>query len=414
MRGHVRKRGSLFAFVVELGRDPSTGRRLQQWTSGFTSKKEADEALALALTKLATGNYVRPHKMTVAELLEQWLAVYVEPSVRPNTLIDYRTVVRGHLIPAMGSTPLMDLKPAHLQSYYAKALKTGRRDGRGGLSPTSVRHHHRLLSEALSYAVRQDLISRNVAQAATPPRPRRFEPKTWTGDDLKRFLASIEGSEYHALFHLLLFSGMRRSEALALSWTDIDLPGSVLRIRRSLHVLPGREVIFLDTKTAMSRRRVDLPPAATMALRAHKERQRVDREALGILEPTQDVEANWPTSGPDALVFSHLDGHPLLPQTVSHIWPKLVKKAGVPRVRLHDARHSHASLMLEAGIHPKIVQERLGHSSVSITLDLYSHVAPGLQEAAARRFEEGLELEPDPPDPPDVAEVRESSRQYAE
>jgi integrase len=168
---------------------------------------------------------------------------------------------------------------------------------------------------------------------------------------------------------------MRRSELLALRWSDIDLLLCQLYVTRTLHHLRDGTIVFRAPKTAKGRRMIALSPSAALVLREHKEKQKLDRDMLGV--PLKD----------DDLVFSDLETKPLLPNTVTHAWIKLVRRVGLKGIRLHDARHSHASLMLKAGTHPKIVQERLGHSSVTITLDTYSHVAPGLQEAAAAQFD---------------------------
>ena len=202
--------------------------------------------------------------------------------------------------------------------------------------------------------------------------------QTWDEDNITTFLEFAKDSPYYALFYLALFTGMRRSELLALRWCDVDLLLCQVYVSRSLHILKGGKVIFRSPKTAKGRRTVALSPSAILVLKEHYEKQKLERTMLGI--PLTD----------DDLVFSHLDGSPLLPDSVTHAWIKLVLRTGLKSIRLHDARHSHASLMLKQGIHPKIVQERLGHTNIQITLDTYSHVAPGLQQAAATRFDEAF------------------------
>jgi integrase len=201
---------------------------------------------------------------------------------------------------------------------------------------------------------------------------------TWDENEIMGFLEAAKSTPYYALFHTALFTGMRRSELLALRWHDVDLVLSQIYVSRSLHRLKGAGVIVRTTKTASGRRTIALPPSSALVLKDHKENQEAMAAALGI--PFTD----------DHFVFGWADGKPLLPDSITHAWIKLVRRAGVKPIRLHDARHSHASLMLKQGIHPKVVQERLGHSSIAITLDRYSHVAPGLQEAAARRFDEAF------------------------
>ena len=200
--------------------------------------------------------------------------------------------------------------------------------------------------------------------------------QTWDEGDITRFFEVARGSPYFALFHAALFTGMRRSELLGLKWSDIDLILSQIYVNRSLHHLKDDNYVFTQPKSTRSRRTIALPPSTALILKDHKEKQALEQAMLGIHLTSED------------LVFSTLEGKPLRPNTITRAWTTLAARAGVKLIRLHDARHKHASLMLKQGIHPKIVQERLGHSSIQITLDIYSHVAPGLREVAAKRFDE--------------------------
>jgi len=199
--------------------------------------------------------------------------------------------------------------------------------------------------------------------------------QTWDEYDITRFLEAAKDSPYYALFYTALYTGMRRSELLGLKWSDVDFILSQVYINRSLHHLKDGSYVFTQPKSARSRRTIALPPSAILTLREHHETQKLERGMLGIELKDDD------------LVFSTLEGRPLRPNTITRAWSMLAARAGVKVIRLHDARHTHASLMLKQGIHPKIVQERLGHASISMTLDTYSHVAPGLQQAAAEGFD---------------------------
>jgi integrase len=200
--------------------------------------------------------------------------------------------------------------------------------------------------------------------------------QTWNEDDITRFLEVAKDSPYYELFYLALFTGMRRSELLGLKWGDVDFIMSQIYVSRSLHHLKDGSYIFTEPKSAKSRRTIALSPSTTLLLKEHHEKQKLERVMLGI--PLTDSD----------LVFSTLEGKRLRPNTITRAWTTLAARAGLKAIRLHDARHTHASIMLKQGIHPKIVQERLGHASIQMTLDTYSHVAPGLQEAAANRFDE--------------------------
>ncbi len=375
MRGHIRRRGRKWVVVLELDRDPGTGRRRQRWLSGFGTRREAEDAKVKALAELQAGEDTAPDKTTLGEFLDRWLQDYAEANLRPRTIEEYRKIVVSHVRPALGGIQLAKLRPAHLQQYYAKALREGRKDGRGGLAAVTVLHHHRLISEALSHAIKWGLVSRNAAQGTTPPRAQRHEPRILDGDGIHWLLEAALVTPYYALIHLAVYTGLRRSELLGLRWRSVDLDMAMLSVVEAYHVLPGGKGAFLPPKTDHSRRVVTLSPTAVLALREHRASQ---YDLLGRLLTD------------DSLVFAQWDGRPLLPDTVSHAFGALVRKAGLPRVRFHDLRHSHASLMLRSKVHPKVVQERLGHSTITTTLDTYSHVTPGLQEDAAQRFEEGL------------------------
>lgn len=369
MRGSITKRSkSSYAIVLNLWSDPTTGKRKQQWVSVKGTKKDAEKRLAELLYQLDNGTFMKPGKTTLAEYLERWLKDYAWPNLAPRTAEGYEHIMRRHLIPALGSMTLAHVKPEHLQRYYSEKLT-------GNLSAQTVRHHHTALHKALQTAVEWGLLNRNVADAVSPPRVQRPEMQTWSEEDIARFIEAAKDSSYYALFYTALFTGMRRSELLALRWQDVDLMLSQVYVSRSMHVLKGGRVIFRSSKTAKGRRTVALPPSAILLLKEHHEKQNLERAMLGI-----------PLTNDD-LVFSQFDGKSLLPNTVTHAWIKLVRRAGLKPIRLHDTRHSHASLMLKQGVHPKIVQERLGHATISTALDLCSHVSPGLQQAAAEGFD---------------------------
>lgn len=384
MRGFIKKRykGS-YTIVVNLGRDPATGKRKQMWTSIKGTKKDAEKRLAELLYQLDTGTFVKPGKTTLGQYLEGWLKDYAWPNLAGRTAEGYEYIIRRHIIPNLGNVALTQLKPEHLQSYYSERLAGGRYDGKGGLSPRSVRHHHMVLHCALQIAVKWGLLYRNPADAVSPPKASITKIDTWNEDDIRQFLSATRDSPYYPIFYLALFTGMRRSELLALRWQDVDLLFSQLSVSRSLHHLKTGEMVFRQPKSAKGNRTVALPPSATLMLKEYRQKRCLEMAMLGKVLSEDD------------LVFSHADGSPLLPNTISHAWEKAVKRTGLKRIRLHDARHSHASLMLKQGIHPKIVQERLGHSSIQVTLDTYSHVAPGLQDAAAKRFDQIIEYVPE-------------------
>ena len=371
MRGHITQRSKdSYSIKISVGKDPASGKYKSQWFTVQGSKKDAEKKLSELLHQMDTGVYMKPGKTTVADYLAMWLSDYVKPNLSPRGHERYESIVRVYLVPAIGSIPLTQLRSNHLQKHYSVMLKAGS-------SPRSVRYHHVVLHKALATALKWGLIARNVADGVDAPRAKRSDMQIWDEDEVNQFLKTAQSTQYYALFYVALFTGARRSELLALRWQDTDFLYSQLYINRSMHHLKDGSYIFTQPKSERSRRTIALPPSAFLVLQDYQKQKAA--EGLLLDMPLKDTD----------LVFSVL-GKPLRPNTVSRAWSMVAVKAGVKVIRLHDARHTHASLMLKQGIHPKIVSERLGHSTISITLDTYSHVAPGLQEAAAKRFDDFL------------------------
>ncbi|MEE2927094.1 MAG: tyrosine-type recombinase/integrase [Chloroflexota bacterium] len=368
---------------MDAGRDPATGKRRQQWHTVKGTKREAEKRLAELVNQVDNGQYSQPTKLTFGSFMGRWLQDYAWPNLSPETAQAYDIMAQKHLMPALGNIPLQQLTPSHIQTYYTDKLTFGRRDGKGGLSPRTVRHHHRLIHVALESAVKLQLVHRNVSDAVTAPKYRNKEIQTFNEEGMLAFLESVKVTEYYPMFYTALFTGVRRSELLALRWSDIDLDLGYISINRSIHHLEDKSFVFQPPKTAKSRRQVPLSPSTSIVLRQHRDNQRAAKLLLG--NPVTE----------SSLVFCQLDGSPLLPRSVSQAWTRLVRQAGFPGIRLHDARHTHATLMLEQGVNWKIISERLGHGSVAMTLDLYAHASPGLQKAAAEGFDKVLDKQRD-------------------
>jgi integrase len=278
MRGHIIKRyKDSYTIVLNLGRDPSTGKRKQQWLSVKGTKKEAERKLSDILHQLDTGTFMKPGKTTVADFLERWLKDY-QPNLSPRGFERYGSIIRGHLLPGLGSIPLTQLRPEHLQRYY-----TGKLDD--GLSAGSVRYHHAVLHVALKTALKWGLLPRNPADAVTPGKVHTREMQTWDESDVPRFLElqAVRDTPYYELFYLALFTGMRRSELLALRWCDMDLLLCQVYVNRGLHQLKDGSYIFTEPKSAKSRRTIALPPSAAVVLREYKGKQEVTKAMLGVV-----------------------------------------------------------------------------------------------------------------------------------
>ena len=364
MRGHIRKRGSTWAVVVDVGRDAS-GERRQKWHSGFRTKREASEALTEILGQLARSQYVAPSNLTVGGFLEdEWLPA-IRASVRPLTFDSYAGNVRNHVIPRLGSVPLQRLTPPMLNSMYAELGQT--------LSPRTVRYIHAILRRAFADAVKWNRLARSPADAADPPAARAGRAKvmrTWSSYELARFLESARDDRLFACWRFLAMTGCRRGEALGLRWRDLDLENGRATI---VQTIVGNRAVS-EAKTDRGRRTIALDGATVAALRQYREAQNEERLILGASYEDND------------LVFSREDGSPIWPRSLTRFFTRLGEAARVPKIRLHDLRHTHATLALQAGVHPKVVQERLGHATISITLDVYSHAIPAMQEEAADRI----------------------------
>jgi integrase len=379
MKGHIRQRSKgSWTIVVDIGKNPVTGKRRQQWQTIKGTKRDAERELRKLLESLEAGSYIKPTRLTLGEWLNRWWQSYVSTHTSPRTADSYRAQLLAHIIPSLGGISLRHLQPQQLQSYYAEMLSNGRMDGKGGLSARTVLYQHRILSEALSHAVRMDLIARNVAEAVAPPRASRHRMNTLAPEDLPRFLEAAQDTPYYVLFFTAVYTGMRLGELLGLRWCDVDLDMASIHVVQALYKRCGI-CKMVEPKSAHSRRQIAMSPSLALLLRQYKADQSVEAARLG--KHRSDNE----------LVFCYLDGSPLDSGVVSKALGKVLSKAGLPHIRFHDLRHTHATFMLKSGVHPKIVSERLGHASITITLDTYSHVLPGLQEAAAERLDKMLE-----------------------
>jgi integrase len=401
MRGHIKKRAS-WEFVVDLGLQPfqhcsachkrywsDRGRlksctkchgalednvqRRQEFHTGYESKKEAEQELAKVLAALATGVHIEPSKMLLADFLRnEWLPA-IRPTIRPTTFCSYETHVLRHIIPRVGMLPLKQITGVQVNLLYARLLSEPDVHGRL-LAPATVRRVHATLHRALKDAVRWSKLPRNPVDSADPPRAQGFdrEMKVWTAAQLRTFLTSERESKLYPLWLTLTTTGMRRGEALGLAWEDLDLEAGHLSIKKTL-IMNGYATMLSTPKTKKGRRMIVLDQATVSTLRRLRTAAMKEHLCRGI---------PWSESQP---VFVTETGESYHPERVSKLFAQAAKKAGLPVIRLHDVRHSYATLALSAGVHPKIISERLGHANIAITLDCYSHCLPTLSEEAAAR-----------------------------
>jgi integrase len=372
MRGHLRERSpGHWAIVIDV-RDPQTGKRKRRWHRFKGTKREAQVECARLISEIQNGTSVEPSKITVAQFLDQWLE-FIEPQVAPRTHERYGEIVHTYLAPALGTTFLTKLQAMAISAAYAGMLSSGRRRGVGGLSARSVHHCHRILSQALQQAVRWRMLSRNPCNDVDPPRIERRALKVW---DVATMAEALERARPHRIFMPMLLAGMlglRRGEIVALRWRHVDLDRAQVSIVESFE--QTRRGVRLKAPKSGRGRKVALPTRVVAELRTLRTQQAQELLKLGI-RLTEDC-----------FICAGEDGKPIQPQSLTHAWHRFLARAKLPRLRFHDLRHSHATHMLASGVHPKIASERLGHATVGLTLDTYSHVIPGMQEDAVARID---------------------------
>lgn len=370
---HVARDGKVTYYGrVEVSPDPVTGKRRWERISG-TSKKDVENLVAQAIARVSRGGSAEAdaQKITVEEYLTRWLQ-HAKTSLKPGSYGNYGEVIRLHINPTLGRIRLAKLTPLHVQSLYNDLLEKG-------LSRSSVHKLHCIFHKALDQAMKWGLVFRNVTEAATPPSRPKPEYIVWNPEQVRAFLAQASKDEYAMIWRLAVYTGMRRGELLALKWEDVDFERKVLSVKRTYSRGTDNKYEMGSTKTASSRRQITLPSSVVEGLRAHYIRQMEARLELGV---------DYLDHG---LVFANDIGQPIAPTSLARHFQRIIDTACLPQIRIHDLRHGHATVLMEDGVHPKVVSERLGHSNTRITLDLYSHVTPTMQRQVSDRLERLIE-----------------------
>jgi integrase len=356
--------------------DPATGKRHRINVTVEGDRKAAEKELRRLLKTVDDGVHVDPARISVRELMDRWLEA-IRPEVAPTTHERYAQIVSHYLGPALGNLQLAKLAPVHIQKCYSDLAQGGRRDGKpGGLAPRTRRQVHAVLSSALTRAVELQLLARNPAEVFKKRQPRveRHEMTTLSIDQSQHLLASLRHSRVYWPVLLALFTGMRRGEILALRWRNVDLDRGIVRVVESLE--QTKAGLRLKPPKNGKTRAITLPTFVVEELRRLKREQ---GERLLMLGISQDGAT---------LLCDRADGQPLQPRSLTHEFTVLIGRLkDLPRVRFHDLRHSHATQLLSAGVHPKIAQERLGHSTITTTMDIYSHVTEQMHEDAAVKID---------------------------
>jgi integrase len=379
MRGYTAKKGNRYYAVIYEGVDPATEKERRRWYSAGPRKSDAEKLVTELVKRRNDGDYRSPEKITLgAYLTEKWLPVQ-RSQLKASTFDSYRRTIELHVLPTIGHVMLSRLLPEDLEGLYARLLESGRRNGaRGGLSPTSVRYVHRILRKALHDALRKGTIAKNPAALADPPRGSGragagHELKVWSAAELQSFLTLISAERLAPAYFLAAHTGMRRGEVLGLRWSDVDLPRKRISVRQAVTAV-AYQLRVSDVKTGTARRTIDIDNPVVAQLASWRKRQAKERLLVG------------PAYEDHGLVFSRPDGRPVHPEFLSRTFDRVVRSSALPAIRFHDVRHTHATLLLKAGVPVKVVSERLGHASPGFTLNVYQHVVPGMQAEAAVTF----------------------------
>jgi integrase len=343
------------------------------------TRKEVQEKLLTVLHEQQQGTLIADERQTVAQFLTDWLEKTHKPHVRARTYERYRDAVYLHIIPVLGRHQLSKLSAQHVQAFYTQKLEEG-------LAAATIMYYHSVLHNALDTAVKWGLVARNVCNLVTPPRQERYEIQPLTLEQVQKLLVAVHGHKWEALYTLALATGMRRGELLGLKWQDINMQTGTLQVRRILTRVPApteeKRHIYIEAepKTQHSRRSVIIASFALEMLKQHLQQQ------IAIKARSAEV---WQEH--DYVFCTSLGTH-LNPNHVVDELKKLLKKAELPNIRFHDLRHSAATMLLSIGVHPKVVQELLGHTQISMTMDIYSHVLPGMQRDAMSRLHDALKM----------------------
>jgi integrase len=376
MKGHIRERSpGRWAIILDT-RDPETGRRKRKWHSFRGNKREAQIECSKLIAAISGGTYIDPSRQTVAQFLDKWLA-YMASQLSRRSHERYTEIVKKNFVPALGAVRLTSLRSAQIAKVYTNALANGRRDGKGGLSASTVVYMHRVLKQALKQAVAWRELTRNEAADVKPPKVERKRMEVLDTEGIAALIQTARNTTMFILILLGVTTGMRRGEVAALRWRHIDLDRAQMSVEESAEQTKTG-VRYKPPKSGKGRT-VALPATVVEELRSHRVKQAQALLKIGV------------RLSDDTFVVAKADGSPFQPRSLTHAFKIFLAKHKLPRVRLHDLRHTHATAMLKGKVHPKVVQERLGHSTIAITLDIYSHVIEGMQEDAAEIVDAALQ-----------------------
>lgn len=358
--------------MVDIGKD-HTGKRKQKFKGGFKTKKEAEKACAELITQIENEQYIEPSKIRLKDFILEFMEEHEKQTIRPTTYRTQINIIRKHIIPNLGHYELQKLTPMIIQKFYNQKAKEG-------YSGSYIKLMHAILCKTLRTAHEWEVVNKNVTTLVRSPRIERKEVQTWTIDEAKRFLSVVQNRRLYIAYVLAIFTGMRKGEILGLQWKDIDLETKRISVRRTLIKDDNGKLTFDDTKTFGSKRLISLSDFVVSSLK--KRKAQLNEMKLRLGKGFQDFD----------LVVCNNVGTPLDLGDLNRDLNYVIEKYDFPKIKFHALRHTHATLLLLLGENPKVVAERLGHSSISITMDTYSHVTPTMQQQAADKLDQAINL----------------------
>ncbi|MCI1590409.1 MAG: site-specific integrase [Heyndrickxia oleronia] len=360
---HVRKEGKSWYYAIDLGKDANGKRKIKK-KRGFKTEREARKALLEVESQLSKGVFIEPSKILYEEFLHDWIKDK-QISVKNSTLETYKGIVNGHIIPSLGKLKLSEITARHIQNLIRDLFlnKT--------LSDENIQKVYTIIKDSLNSAMKFDLLAQNVCNKVDRPKAQKKEMQVWDIEEVQKFLDTAINDRAYLVFHLALTTGMRQAEILGLRWKNVDLKNGIIYVKEQLERYTHN---FTSVKTKSSNRNIAIPDKTIFELK--KQRKLINEERLLSGENYTHYDLVCPTSV----------GTPYLPSNLTKIFRRIIKEAGVKKIRFHDMRHTHATLLLKQNTNPKIVAERLGHSNTRTTLDIYSHLLPNMQKDTAKMF----------------------------
>ena len=374
MRGHIKQRGSSWSIIVELPKDIISGKRKQKWYTFHGTKKEAEKFLTEKLRELDTGILIDTKKIKYSEYLDYWREKNFK-NLEITTQEGYIQKIEKHIKQYLGNLYLEDIKPLHLQNFYDKLLLEGRKDKKGGLSERTVLSIHRIIHSSLKQAVKWQLIVRNVADNVEPPKAKKYKANFLTDEQTKKLLEIAKKTDIYIPVAIAVYTGARRGEILGLRWDNVNLDKGYVKIVDNL-CSTNNGVIIKQPKTNNGIRTIAISKNLINILKKHTITQLENKMLFGNCYQDNN------------LVCCYENGKNFNPKRFSAKFNELLKKNNLPIIRFHDLRHSHASLLVKLGVKPKEISERLGHSNIGITMDLYSHLYEESDKQIADMFDQ--------------------------